>query len=1128
MKRINSLSFIIAIILIASKISYAQVTLTLPTAVGTPGSEVMVPITVNDLTGLNISSYQFQINYNPAVINITEASFVGTISEGGSPNNYFDNVNGRFYPSWLRAANQSGPRPLVGSGVLLYFKIKFMAAGNTTITYGSTGGYISEFVGTSSFTITSNTGSATTSLVNNPPVFDPVPAKTVNEGSLLTFTVNAIDPEGQTVTYSTGTLPTGATFNPSTKTFSWTPTYDQAGSYTVDFRASDGNSTTTLTVNITVVNVNRAPTLNLNPTSPYNVNGGQLLQIALVGSDPDGNTLTYSYTSTPAMTGAVLNSSTGAFSWTPTSSQAGTYNVTFSVTDGSLSATAAAVITVINVNVAPTLTLTPVSPFNVYATQTLNIQLNGADANIGDILTYSFTTTPSITGATINSSTGAFTWTPSLSQKGSYTVTFKVTDNGGLFATSVGVINVNNAAPTLVLNPVGPSFNVNEGSALTIQLVGSDINVGDILTYSFTSTPAATGAIINPSTGVFSWTPATNQFGTYNVTFTVSDGSLSANVVATITVIKVNIAPTLSLNPAGPLSINEGSQLNIQLLGADVNSGTTLIYSYTATPAVTGATINTSTGAFSWTPVTNQFGTYNVIFTVSDGSLSANISTVITVIKVNIPPTLTLNPAGPFTVNEGAQLNIQLVGADVNSGTTLTYFYNSIPAATGASFNLTTGLFSWTPDYDQAGIYNVTFTVFDGAYSTNVTAVITVADVNVAPTFTLPVANTLTLAEAATTGNTVVFAASGTAGITYTMVPNTPALTWAAFNPATATLTLTPGYGVARAVTGGIYTITIRATGTNLLTKDFVFRVTVTTTLRNPDWASTGAQTNTEITINHNQPVVILNYKAIDLDDHVITYSMLSITPTTTAAIFTNEAGLSLGKLAFTPTSADAGITYMVVAKALCTAGLFSTTQTTIIVNPNRAPTFVAPLLTSQTVPVVKVYGVTQAFTFQLAATDLDSDPYTFTLVSGLGTISATGLYSWTPTVGVVNTIIVRLSDAVNPATFTDLTVVLTAASTITGVQYSDAIPDTYKLLQNFPNPFNPTTNIVFGLPKESNVTLRVFNILGQEVATLVNKVMPAGYHSVEFNASNLTSGLYIYRVEADNFVQVKKMLLMK
>ena len=100
--------------------------------------------------------------------------------------------------------------------------------------------------------------------------------------------------------------------------------------------------------------------------------------------------------------------------------------------------------------------------------------------------------------------------------------------------------------------------------------------------------------------------------------------------------------------------------------------------------------------------------------------------------------------------------------------------------------------------------------------------------------------------------------------------------------------------------------------------------------------------------------------------------------------------------------------------------------------------------------------------------------------------------------------------------------------SRLTDVETVAEIPTEFSLSQNFPNPFNPTTNIKFGLPKESNVTLKIYNILGEEVATLINKVMPAGYHTYNFDATRLASGMYIYRIEAGSFVQIKKMLLMK
>ncbi|MCX6751161.1 MAG: T9SS type A sorting domain-containing protein [Candidatus Nomurabacteria bacterium] len=89
-------------------------------------------------------------------------------------------------------------------------------------------------------------------------------------------------------------------------------------------------------------------------------------------------------------------------------------------------------------------------------------------------------------------------------------------------------------------------------------------------------------------------------------------------------------------------------------------------------------------------------------------------------------------------------------------------------------------------------------------------------------------------------------------------------------------------------------------------------------------------------------------------------------------------------------------------------------------------------------------------------------------------------------------------------------------------------IPTGFVLSQNYPNPFNPTTKIEFALPRESNVILKVYNLLGQEVETLVNKVMPAGNHIVDFNASNLPSGVYMYKLQTSSFSVSKKMLLTK
>jgi hypothetical protein len=94
--------------------------------------------------------------------------------------------------------------------------------------------------------------------------------------------------------------------------------------------------------------------------------------------------------------------------------------------------------------------------------------------------------------------------------------------------------------------------------------------------------------------------------------------------------------------------------------------------------------------------------------------------------------------------------------------------------------------------------------------------------------------------------------------------------------------------------------------------------------------------------------------------------------------------------------------------------------------------------------------------------------------------------------------------------------------------QASNVVPEEFALGQNYPNPFNPTTNIRFELPKSSFVTLKVYNLLGQEVATLVNQQLSAGSFVADFDAAHLASGSYIYRLNADGKVQSRKMILVR
>jgi len=99
----------------------------------------------------------------------------------------------------------------------------------------------------------------------------------------------------------------------------------------------------------------------------------------------------------------------------------------------------------------------------------------------------------------------------------------------------------------------------------------------------------------------------------------------------------------------------------------------------------------------------------------------------------------------------------------------------------------------------------------------------------------------------------------------------------------------------------------------------------------------------------------------------------------------------------------------------------------------------------------------------------------------------------------------------------------------VTGLTMADLeIPETFILKQNYPNPFNPSTQIKFGLPKPGQVSLEIFNAVGQKIMTLINSEKAAGYHTINFDGSRLASGTYYYRLNAENFQQVRKMILVR
>ena len=368
------------------------------------------------------------------------------------------------------------------------------------------------------------------------PTLTAIGNKSVNSNSTLSFTISGSDPDGDALTYSASGLPSGATFNASTRQFSWTPSSAQAGNYSVTFTVSDGSLSTSETITITVGNVNRPPVLNA--IGSKSVNENVALDFTVSGSDPDGNPLTYSATGLPA--GSTFNGTSGAFSWTPSYSQAGSYNVTFTVSDGSLTASETITITVNNVNRPPV--LNAIGAKSVSENQTLSFTISGSDPD-GDAITFSATGLP--TGASFDSGTRTFTWTPTFTQASTYNVSFTVSD-GNLTASEVVTITVAHVNRAPVMTVPGPQTVV-AGQPLTFSVSATDPD-GDPLTFGATGLPS--GATFDTGTRQFTWTPIDSQAGSVSVTFTASDGQLtsSGNVAITVTATATtNSPPALAL-----------------------------------------------------------------------------------------------------------------------------------------------------------------------------------------------------------------------------------------------------------------------------------------------------------------------------------------------------------------------------------------------------------------------------------------------------------------------------------------------------------------------------------------------------------------------------------------------------
>jgi len=592
----------------------------------------------------------------------------------------------------------------------------------------------------------------------------------------------------------------------------------------------------------------------------------------------------------------------------------------------------------------------------------------------------------------------------------------------------------------------------------------------------------------------------------------------------TITVADVNRVPILS--KIGDLSVSEGDTVSLVLLGSDPD-GDSLSYSVSENPV--GSSLDGAT--FSWTPGTDQSGTYSVTFTVSDGNGGA-VSETITITVADVIEALVASFEPSVTSGE-APLTVSFTDRSTGEIEQRTWDFGE-GGRTGGSTNP-------THTYRSPGTYTVTLTVTNSGGSDTESATVTVS----APVVRLDTqlhsnarfpwsqglganvyeSNTwrlLTWADDPSGGGTITGEYSGewsNEGLVPVLVSSADLRFFGgseeelgSYDDEALIFTLQPGE--TRQITFRFTVPLASVEEANSITSMSVFaafkegvstsRLLVRAIVSGREYLSSA-----EVSVNRRVSLQVLRYNRSDLSDTTaVTGFRMTVPPSLGSA--TSATGFRVGRVA--------GVTETVIIEYEGLRGEFVFTT---------APAKVIDRIVIEPSEVTLAPG--EKVDFRAIAVDRYGNSY-----------PAKGAILWTIIPSEMGTIVERLGSFTAGDRAGEGYVVAFAVyglefgNTETSVQgagkvtISPPFPTQFALHQNHPNPFNPETQISFDVPRESMVRLDIFNMAGQLTTRLVEEAFVAGQHTVTWTPTGLPSGVYIYRLQAEGYVEIRKMLLVR
>ncbi len=667
---------------------------------------------------------------------------------------------------------------------------------------------------------------------------------------------------------------------------------------------------------------------------------------------------------------------------------------------------------------------------------------------------------------------------PNPLENGAYNWKLRAWDNAGNARFSQRIyFNVSTSAPNITS---ATQVTATEDSPFSYTAAATDPD-GDDVTFTFKNYPGW----LTPSGSKISGTPLE---GTPNTSFRLvaSDGELSDSVTVAITIEKDNDPPAITSSAA--VTATEDVAFTYTATATDPD-GDTISFSFSDLPAWLAPSGNNKV---TGTPTEGAQDT-SFRVTASDGALQTTQTVQVTVKAVNDPPVIT--SAAAATATEDVAFTYTATATDPD-GDTISFSFSDLPAWLAPSGN---NKVTGTP---TEGAQDTSFrvTASDGALQTTQTVQVTVTAVNDPPVIR-------SAAQVTAIEDTP---------FSYTAEATDPEGDTINFSFTNVPAWLTPNGGTVSGMpiqdTADTSFLVIASDG-NLADS---LKVSVTVQQVNDPPVITSANT---VTATED---ILMTYRATatDPDNAQLTLYFLNL-PSWLKAYGAEISGK--------PTDNSQDTTFSVVASDGMDSDTLVVSVTVIPVND--PPVFDRPF------PKPVISDI-ESLHFEINLDDYASDPdnpdsslaWSHTVI---GDAAITVTINQTSHVAQIHgkdllgdiSVAFTVSDP-SQASATDtltLSIIDTGIDDITGT-----VPDTYVLENNFPNPFNPATTICYGLPRPTHVMLSIYNMLGQNIATLVDKQQNAGRYNVIWNAADVPSGIYFYQIRTENWQQVRRMILMK